>query len=396
MAGGSAQAARPWHSTGDGALDLPSSGVDRASRGLLTWRRKGGGLDVAIGGKARQHLRLPGYEGLSIDAGSGTAGIVVGVRTFATGKAEMLLFRHGRPPTVIATVNAYLDAVDVPEAIRLVHRHADGTAATSWLFLPPGHRSDEKLPLVVLPYPGRILSTDAPPETPPDYPSDNPRPFVGHGYAVLLPDVPPAREKSGGHYSFTADILAAVDAAIATGHVDPARLGLYGHSFGGLTAALVATQTDRFKAIVASAGLYDLASLHGTFAPGTRLRPGEVQALATVEGLIETFQPQLWTTPWSDPAPYLASSAIFHAGEIHTPMLIQAADADAVSLQQGEELFSALHRQGKDAELLSYWGEDHVLSSPANIRDFHERMFGWFDCHFDQAGKGCVTDASSP
>ncbi len=126
------------------------------------------------------------------------------------------------------------------------------------------------------------------------------------------------------------------------------------------------------------------------------MRPGEVQALVTIGGLIETFQPQLWTTPWSDPAPYLASSAIFHADKIHTPMLIQAADADAVSLQQGEELFSALHRQGKDAELLSYWGEDHVLSSPANIRDFHERMFGWFDCHFDPAGKACVTDASSP
>jgi len=374
-------------------MELPSGGTGRAPGALLSWRRDGDRIDVTITGATRRHFRMPIVSGLSVESGSATTGSVIGVRRFGTGQAQILAFRQDQAPALIATINRDLDAVDAPDIVRLSHRHSDGTAATSWLLLPHLHLPGEKLPLVVIAYPGRIIGTEAPSIAAPDQLSDNPRPFMGHGFAVLLPDVRPVKEGSGGHYTFSADILAAVDAAIATGHVDPDKLGLYGHSFGGMTAAIVATETDRFKAIVASAGLYDLVSQRGTFAPATRLNPGEGQSMILMGGLIETLQPKLGTTPWIDPAPYVASSAVFNAQKIHTPMLIQAGDADAISLQQGEELFSALHRQGKDAELLSYWGEDHVLASPANVRDFHERMFDWFDCHFDPANKGCEARA---
>lgn len=377
---------------GEGAMDLPSAGGEGR---LLAWHRDGDRLDVTITGAGTDHVRVPMLPRFSIDGASVASGGVIGVRRFPSGKSQILALREDRAPTAIATINAGLDAVDSPDIVKLDHRLSDGTAATSWLLLPPGRRAGETMPLVVIPYPGRVIGADAPSLAPPDQRTDNPRPFLGHGFAVLLPDVPEARDENGGHYAFTADILAAVDAAIATGRVDPGRLGLYGHSFGGMTAALVATQTDRFKAIVASAGLYDLVSQRGTFAPSTRLDPGQGQSIVATAGLIESLQPRLGTTPWTDPAPYLASSVVFHADRIHTPMLIQAGDADPLSLQQGEELFSALYRQGKDAELLSYWGEGHVLSSPANVRDFHERMFDWFDCHFDPARTRCDGGSAS-
>ena len=38
-----------------------------------------------------------------------------------------------------------------------------------------------------------------------------------------------------------------------------------------------------------------------------------------------------------------------------------------------------LYRQGKRAEFVRYWGEGHVLESPANIRDMWQRIFAWFD-----------------
>jgi dipeptidyl aminopeptidase/acylaminoacyl peptidase len=376
-------------SRSEGAIDLTSGGTGHAAGALLSWRRDGDWIDVTIRGAIRRHFHTPMVPGLSIVSGSATTGSLIGVRRFETGQAQILAFRQDQAPALIATINGDLEAVEAPDVVKLSHRHSDGTAATSWLLLPHGRSPGDKLPLVVIPYPGRVTGTHAPSIAAPDQLSDNPRPFIGHGFAVLLPDVPPVKEGSGGRYTFGADILAAVDAAIATGHVDPDKVGLYGHSFGGMTAVIVATQTDRFKAIVASAGLYDLVSQRGTFAPSTRLAPGEGQSMVLMGGLIETLQPKLGTTPWIDPAPYLASSAVFNADKIHTPMLIQAGDADAISLQQGEELFSALHRQGKDAELLSYWGEDHVLASPANVRDFHERMFDWFDCHFYPANKRC-------
>jgi dipeptidyl aminopeptidase/acylaminoacyl peptidase len=217
--------------------------------------------------------------------------------------------------------------------------------------------------------------------TPPSQLYTNVMVLVGHGYAVLLPSVPAVSRPNGGHYPFTAQILSAVDAAVATGRVDPHRLGLFGHSFGSFTVATVATQTSRFNAIVASSGTYDLVSQRGIFTPWTRLNPGEGQSIGANGGWAETGQAMLGTTPWGDPQAYVAASPVFHADKITTPILIQSADADFASLQQGEELYSALARQGKDAELVTYWGEGHVPVSPANLRDYYARVLAWFDEH---------------
>jgi hypothetical protein len=60
-------------------------------------------------------------------------------------------------------------------------------------------------------------------------------------------------------------------------------------------------------------------------------------------------------------------------------MIIQGDMDLSVSIQQGEEFFRSLQRQGKRAEFVRYWGEGHVLQSPANIRDAWNRIFAWFD-----------------
>ena len=83
--------------------------------------------------------------------------------------------------------------------------------------------------------------------------------------------------------------------------------------------------------------------------------------------------------PWSRPTRYVAMSPIFHADRIQTPLLIIQGDLDAVDMEQGEEMFSALYRQGKRAEFVRYWGESPIIASPANIRDMWGRIFAWFD-----------------
>jgi dipeptidyl aminopeptidase/acylaminoacyl peptidase len=58
-------------------------------------------------------------------------------------------------------------------------------------------------------------------------------------------------------------------------------------------------------------------------------------------------------------------------------MLLIAADRDFSPLGQAEQLFSALFRQGKDAELVTYWGEGHVVASPANLADLYRRVIAF-------------------
>jgi hypothetical protein len=68
-------------------------------------------------------------------------------------------------------------------------------------------------------------------------------------------------------------------------------------------------------------------------------------------------------------------------------MIVQG-DLDYVAIQQGEEFFNSLYRQGKRAEFVRYWGEGHVLESPANIRDMWRRIEAWLDAAGDLARDG--------
>ncbi len=83
--------------------------------------------------------------------------------------------------------------------------------------------------------------------------------------------------------------------------------------------------------------------------------------------------------PWQDAQRYVRNSPLFQAERVETPLLIIQGDMDYVPLQQGEQFFSALYRQGKRARFVRYWGEGHVFQSPANIRDMWEEVYGWFD-----------------
>ncbi|OYW98219.1 MAG: hypothetical protein B7Z12_20205, partial [Caulobacter vibrioides] len=64
--------------------------------------------------------------------------------------------------------------------------------------------------------------------------------------------------------------------------------------------------------------------------------------------------------------------------KITAPMLIIYGDMDRF-IDQPQSLFGALYRQNKDAVFLTYRGEGHVISSPANVRDQYQRIFAFLD-----------------
>lgn len=288
------------------------------------------------------------------------------------------LHQPRRPDLTLVTLNAHLARVATPHIQPIVHAGPNGTTLTSWLYLPADHRAGERLPMIVITYPGVAYSRE-PYNGRPDAKTfaESTSVMVGQGYAVLMASYERPSDSHEPSEGFTDALVAATDAAIATGQVDGDRVALWGHSFGGYASLIAATRTDRFKAIVAANGIADLASLMTGFAAHYRIAPEDGLSSAGLFGWGETSQGQLATTPWDDPQRFVRNSPLYHAGQIHTPILLVTSDMDFLPIDQGEEMFSALWRQAKDAKLLTFFGEGHVVESPANVRAFYDQAFSF-------------------
>jgi dipeptidyl aminopeptidase/acylaminoacyl peptidase len=224
------------------------------------------------------------------------------------------------------------------------------------------------------------------------------------GYAVLFAVTPlqTSPEATRPTADVTDQVLRAVNAAIATGRVDPNRLGIFGFSQGMREALEVLTETDRFRAAFAGFGLSDALSAYGS--SDMRTRFSENDSTAHPQVFRFEFYPEvgrgntLGVPPWVDPNRYLEHSPVTKADRIHTPLLIANSDLDGFPVEQGSEIFSALHRLNREAEYVTYWGEPHGPRSPANIRDFWTRIIGWYDRYMsskpsDNVARGATVES---
>lgn len=297
---------------------------------------------------------------------------------------QWLFLERGRECRPLMTLNRHMADV-TPAVTRAIHHGLpDGGQATDWLILPPGRSGMSGLPLIVIPYPG-LIHGEAPPHDQSvlgERPHANAQLLAAAGFAVLLPSMPMPQVLPEGGFDFAAPIAPAIDAALATGCCDRTRIGLWGHSYGGYAVAMMNATSSRFRAVVASAGLYDLAGTIGTFGPSARAMPENGVPIASLYAWAERGQGRMGAPPWLAPARYVANSPVYVADRMHAPMLIIGADRDVSPLGQAEQLFSALYRQGKDAELVTYWGEGHVVASPANLRDLYARVIAFFRDNF--------------
>ena len=203
--------------------------------------------------------------------------------------------------------------------------------------------------------------------------------IAAHGFAVLVPSLPRAPGSHDPSEGFTEQLLADVDHLTTLAPIDPARVALWGHSFGGYGALVAASRTRRFAAVITANGLSDLVSGRGVFAPNYRVNPEDGFMLRLFSGWAESGQGDLATTPWRNPELYIRSSPLFVAHRIETPVLLLGGDLDVVGIGQQEEMFSALWREDKDAELVTFFGEGHVLAAPANIRAMYAKAFDFLD-----------------
>ena len=190
----------------------------------------------------------------------------------------------------------------------------------------------------------------------------NPRGSFGEGEAFTRANV-----KDFG-YGDLRDIVRGVDAAAGSAPVDPERVGIYGHSYGGYMTMWAVTRTRRFAAAVASAGIANWQSYYGQ------------------NRIDQWMLPYFGKSVYEDPEVYARSSPITFIRKARTPTLVLHGERDAeVPLPQGYEFWHALKALGVETQLVVYEDEGHWIRRPDHVRDRVERIVGWFDSHLKGA-----------
>jgi dipeptidyl aminopeptidase/acylaminoacyl peptidase len=243
---------------------------------------------------------------------------------------------------------------------------ADGTRIQSWLVLPEGASADSPAPLVLWIHGGPLMSWNSW--------SWRWCPWVlaARGYAVLLPN-PALSQGFGqefvrrgwgewGDAPYT-DLMAAVDAAEQRPDIDETRTAAMGGSFGGYMANWVATQTDRFRAIVTHASLWDLDAFTGT-----------------------TDAAYYWEKEWGDPLRetkrYEQNSPHRYADAIRTPMLVIHGDKDyRVPIGEALRLWYDLQKRSIPAKFLYFPDENHWVLTPGNSKVWYETVLAFLAEH---------------
>lgn len=195
--------------------------------------------------------------------------------------------------------------------------------------------------------------------------------YASRGYVIFNPDIIYTRGYPGKSCEMA--VNSGVDMILQKGFVDPHRMGLQGHSWGGYQIAHLLTLTDRFRCAEAGAPVVNMVSAYG----GIRWGSGMSRMFQ-----YERTQSRLGYTLWERPDLYLENSPIFNIDKVETPVLILHNDKDgAVPWYQGIEYFVALRRLGKPAWLLNYNDEPHWPVKRHNRLDFNLRLQQFFD-HF--------------
>ncbi len=258
---------------------------------------------------------------------------------------------------------------------RSVRWRNDGVDVQGWLLQPADVGHLVKRPLVVLVHGGPEDASTS------EFlaPSSDARALLEAGWYVFEPNY---RGSFGQGEAFATasfqdlgggvwrDVLTGVDAAERAAPIDDTRVGIMGASSGGYMVMWGITQTRRFRAGVAHAGVSDWLSIEGE-AP--QAGSDEVNFGGSV---------------YDDATPYLKASPIMHMHGVNTPTLLTVGELDLeCPMPQSEEFYTALEALGVPVEFHVYPGEGHDLHKAADRADFRRRAVGWFQRWFAPAAE---------
>jgi dipeptidyl aminopeptidase/acylaminoacyl peptidase len=245
-----------------------------------------------------------------------------------------------------------------------VRWRSDGFSVTGWL-LEPLESSRAPRPLITIVHGGPSAAYR------PQFVSRGmTRSFLRAGYAVFEPN---PRGSFGAGEAFTQanvrdfgygdlrDILRGIDAAAKIAPIDEHRLGITGYSYGGYMTMWTVTQTQRFAAAVAGAGVSDWLSYYGE------------------NGIDRWMIPFFGASVYDDPAIYARSAPITFIKNVKTPTFEYVGERDVeCPMPQTQEFWHALATFNVPTEFVVYAGEGHGLRGPKNRADAERRTLAWF------------------
>ena len=186
---------------------------------------------------------------------------------------------------------------------------------------------------------------------------------------VFVPDIP--YEVGYPGESALDAVVPGVLELLGRGFVDPARIGVQGHSWGGYQIAYMVTKTNLFAAAEAGAPVSNMTSAYG----GIRWQTGMSRMFQ-----YERTQSRIGGTLWDERDRYIHNSPLFFADKVRTPLLMMHNDEDgAVPLVPGHRAVHGPARLQKPVFLLNYNGEAHGLRRQATRRTGPSRMQQFFD-----------------
>ena len=348
----------------------------RASFTSLQWTTGGLRATALAGGVAQL---------VAIDAGGAVKPVWSGPVTLGAGDGRAAFSADGsvaaavvqsfaRAPAIqlgvlgrgLAAITHDNDAVAAPVVERSIAWRSEGHEVQGWLLAPPGADPVAKAPMITLVHGGPAAAS-----VPTFVESGTNADLIAAGYWLFLPNPRGSygqgaafveankRDFGGGDLR---DILAGIDAVEKQAPIDEARLGLSGGSYGGFMAMWANTQTTRFKAIVAAAGLSNWISYYGT------------------NGIDQWMLPYFGKTLYEDYEAYRAPSAIYVMKQATTPTFLYVGERDIeVPPTQSIEYWHALKDLGVPTSLVIYADEGHGIRGPVGAADVQRRTVAWFD-----------------
>ncbi len=276
-------------------------------------------------------------------------------------------YQGGGAQRVTAFNDARIAELRLGRVEELRYRGANDEPVHAFLVHPPQKPRGGRMPVLVLLHGGPFAAwTDSF-----SY-RWNPHVFAARGWLVAMPNFHGstgygqrfADSILGNHGEKPSrDVLALLDALKSRDDVDLGRAAVAGGSYGGYLAALMTGLTDRFRAAVVHAGVFDLS---GQFASdATWDRP-------TSYG----------HAPWTDPVALDAWSPSRFAPRMETPTLVLHGEKDyRVPATQGINLYGVLTGKGVPARIVIFPDENHWILKPQASLLWHREFFNWLDRH---------------
>jgi dipeptidyl aminopeptidase/acylaminoacyl peptidase len=263
------------------------------------------------------------------------------------------------------------------------YKRRDGLDLSFTLYTPPGYQEGTRVPAVLYAYPldyadkskaGQVTGSDKEFTRLREY-----RLLLMAGYAIIddagFPIVgDPKRAYDTYLEQLTDDAKAAVEKAVATGVVDPDRIGVTGHSHGALMTANLVAHTDLFRAGVATSGSYNKTLTPFGFQNERR-------------------------SVWDAQNVYLKVSPFFFAKSIHNPLLIVHGDDDAnpgTTPLQATKLFEAIRGNGGTTRLVMLPHEPHWYTAMESQEQLLYEMVRWFDKYVKNAPPRAAAAKAKP